>query len=107
VRLDGELISPLEHPIASINALNDDNTLDANSAQLYLTDILNEINTVKSQVVGFSAKRDLIFGRQSGDLNEVGAVLAQVIKDLVEAVEGIADDLEKLPLIVSCHLETR
>jgi hypothetical protein len=42
--------------------------------------------------------------RQSGtadDLIEVGTVLAEVIRDIVTAVEGLADDLKALPLIVS------
>jgi hypothetical protein len=38
--------------------------------------------------------------RQS-DLEEVGEVLAEVIEDIVDAVEGIAVDLESLPLLVS------
>jgi hypothetical protein len=34
-------------------------------------------------------------------LNTVGTVLAEVITDLVKAIEGLAVDLEKLPLVVS------
>lgn len=39
--------------------------------------------------------------RQADDLNIVGAVLAEIITDIVEAIAGLADDLKGLPLIVS------
>jgi cellobiose-specific phosphotransferase system component IIA len=93
-------------PIASIKAGNKNNTLDAHSAQVYLIQISAAIHTAKAQTLLAHTKRDLTT-RQSDDLTEVGAVLAKVITDLVEAIEGIAKDLESLPLIVSLSVYYR
>ena len=93
-----------------INAGNNDKTLTADNLQIYLSDILTSIN-IANQAIGVNARglpglieTVKLEARQNDtedDLKEVGAVLAKVITDLVEALDGIVDDLRFLPLIVS------
>lgn len=90
--------------------------VSAGDAQSALQDIVNAISAASAAVPGSttSAKRPLsgsehesrdviveLATRQADDLAIVGAVLAEIITDIVEAVAGLADDLKALPLIVS------
>ena len=102
-------------PLAEINIANGANILTANQATIYLKDVLSQINIANKAIHGvhkrdFTGLADLqshvarakLEDRQTADdLEEVGAVLAKVIDDVVKAVEGIADDLKYLPLVVS------
>ncbi|KAK4684190.1 hypothetical protein P7C73_g6012, partial [Tremellales sp. Uapishka_1] len=83
-------------PIAGLSGSN----ITATDAESYLTTIKDAIATAQASVGTASTKRSLV-ARQStaDDLNTVGTVLAKVITDLVTAVEGLAVDLESLPLV--------
>lgn len=90
-------------------------------AQSALQSIVNAISSASAAVPGSTTStkrapavaganlesRDLtveLAERQADDLSIVGAVLAEIITDIVEAVAGLADDLKALPLIVSFPL---
>lgn len=90
--------------------------MSAGDAQSALQDIVNAISDASASVPGSttSTKRALaladlesrdvaveLASRQADDLAIVGAVLAEIITDIVEAVAGLADDLKTVPLIVS------
>jgi hypothetical protein len=77
--------------------------LTGNDLTVQLKDILNSVNVANGALAGNAIGLNIL--KRQGtvdDLNEVGAVLAQIITDIVEAVEGLADDLKALPLVVSC-----
>lgn len=94
--------------------------MTADDAQSALQSIVDAINAANVAVPGSttSAKRALaaavqgkqfesrelsteLAKRQADDLEIVGAVLAEIITDIVEAIAELADDLKALPLIVS------
>ncbi|WVF70997.1 hypothetical protein IAT40_005793 [Kwoniella sp. CBS 6097] len=90
---------------------------DASSA---LSEIRNAIGAASAAYPGTGVKHDLSEitskvglplenqGKKEGDQNDldkVGNVLAEVIKDVVEAVFNLKDDLKKLPLIGSLLVE--
>ncbi|KAL7423597.1 hypothetical protein Q5752_001178 [Cryptotrichosporon argae] len=83
-------------------------TLNETSAESYLSTIYSDLNAAASAVSGTSAKRAFATPpsppgppalAKRDDLDEVGAVLAAVIEELVDAIEQIADDLKAIPLI--------
>jgi hypothetical protein len=91
--------------------------VSASDAQSALQSIVNAISSASAAVPGSttSTKRAIdiaalegrsveLAERQADDLAIVGAVLAEVITDIIEAVAGLADDLKALPLIVSDQL---
>lgn len=96
----------------------------AGDAQSALQSIVSAISAASAAVPGSttSAKRALdiagadlesrdatveLASRQADDLAIVGAVLAEIITDIVEAIAGLADNLKALPLIVSAVTEYR
>ncbi|WRT65993.1 uncharacterized protein IL334_002944 [Kwoniella shivajii] len=85
-------------------------------------DASNALSSIRNAIAGASAKfpsagvkHDLsqltkqagspLEDKDGNDLDKVGGVLADVIKDVVEAVMNIKDDLKKMPLIGSLILE--
>ncbi|OCF56734.1 hypothetical protein L486_05588 [Kwoniella mangroviensis CBS 10435] len=93
-----ELQSAIAGPITTLKTAN----VSSDDAQTALTSIKSAITDATSAIGSATAsKRDLVAfeSRQADDLAIVGSVLAQVIQDIVEAVEGLADDLKGLPLI--------
>ncbi|WVW80467.1 hypothetical protein I302_102449 [Kwoniella bestiolae CBS 10118] len=84
---------------------------DASSA---LSTIRNSIAKANAQFPAAGVKHDLSqltkqvglpLESADGDENKVGGVLADVIRDIVEAVGNIKDELKKMPLIGSLILE--
>ncbi|WWC96634.1 hypothetical protein V866_003506 [Kwoniella sp. B9012] len=93
-----ELQSAIAGPITTLKTAN----VSSDDAQAALTSIKSAITDATSAIGSATAsKRDLVAleSRQADDLAIVGSVLAQVIQDIVEAVEGLADDMKGLPLI--------
>ncbi|WVF70996.1 hypothetical protein IAT40_005792 [Kwoniella sp. CBS 6097] len=105
-----DVVDALQSAIASpISTLKTPN-VSAEDAAAALTSIKSAITQATADLPTSSAtsKRELgsvlaleraLAERQSEDLEKVGAVLAEIIKDIIEAVEGLADELKKLPLI--------
>ncbi|WVW80465.1 hypothetical protein I302_102447 [Kwoniella bestiolae CBS 10118] len=94
------LQSAISGPITTLKTSN----VSSDDALSALTSIKSAITEATASIgTATASKRDLasvgIDGRQVDDLATVGEVLAEVIKDIVEAVEGLADELRKLPLI--------
>ncbi|WRT65992.1 uncharacterized protein IL334_002943 [Kwoniella shivajii] len=100
-----DVVSTLQNVIAGpITTLksSDVSAADATSA---LVSIKSAISVATVSIGSATAKRDLeglassLSLEKRDDLSIVGQVLAEVIKDIVVAVEGLADDLKGLPLI--------
>ncbi|OCF43259.1 hypothetical protein I317_02969 [Kwoniella heveanensis CBS 569] len=103
------LRSAIASPISTLKTPN----VSAEDAAAALTSIKSAITQATADLptapVSAGAKRDdfgsvralerALAERQADDLEVVGAVLAEIIKDIIEAVEGLADELKKLPLI--------
>ncbi|KAK6907670.1 hypothetical protein I203_101668 [Kwoniella mangroviensis CBS 8507] len=77
--------------------------------------IRNSIAKANAQFPAAGVKHDLsqltkqvglpLENKNDDDLNKVGGVLADVIRDIVEAVMNIKEELKKMPLIGSLILE--
>ncbi|WWC68342.1 uncharacterized protein I206_102267 [Kwoniella pini CBS 10737] len=93
------LQNAISGPITTLKTSN----ISQEDAIAALTSIKSAITDATSSINTVTTKRDLINNYENlskrDDLSIVGQVLAQVIKDIVEAVEGLADDLKSLPLI--------
>ncbi|WVQ70543.1 hypothetical protein IAR50_000062 [Cryptococcus sp. DSM 104548] len=87
------LQSSVAGPITTLKTAN----VSSDDAQTALTSILDAINTASAAVPTSTTTERALAKRD--DLSDVGAVLAQVIEDVVNAVEGLVDDLQSLPLI--------
>ncbi|WWC60623.1 uncharacterized protein I303_103197 [Kwoniella dejecticola CBS 10117] len=100
-----DVVNTLQSAIADpINVLKTPD-VSQEDALAALTSIKSAITDATSAIGSATAKRALLADgvgalmRKRDDLSVVGQVLAEVIKDIVEAVEGLADDLKGLPLI--------
>ncbi|ODN82874.1 hypothetical protein L202_01132 [Cryptococcus amylolentus CBS 6039] len=99
-----DVVKTLQSTIADpISTLKTDN-VSADDAQAALSSILDAINTASAAVpTSTTTEKRALEGLteivKRDDLNDVGTFLAQVITDIVNAVEGLADDLQSLPLI--------
>ncbi|WVQ96968.1 hypothetical protein IAU59_004077 [Kwoniella sp. CBS 9459] len=104
-----DVVNALQSAIASPISTLKTPDVSAADAAAALTSIKSAITQATADLpTAPASKRDFggalaleraLAERQSEDLEIVGAVLAQVIKDILEAVEGLADDLKGLPLI--------
>ncbi|WVQ85795.1 hypothetical protein IAT38_007963 [Cryptococcus sp. DSM 104549] len=94
------LKSAVADPIATLNTPNvsqDDATSALTSIKAAIASATTSIGTATAARRSLGAVSDDLAKRD--DLNEVGEVLANVIEDLVKAIEQLADDLKSFPLI--------
>ncbi|WVQ96967.1 hypothetical protein IAU59_004076 [Kwoniella sp. CBS 9459] len=82
------------------------NAIGAASAAYPGTGVKHDLSQITSQL-GLPLEKQGEQGEkgEQNDLDKVGHVLADVIKDVIEAVFNLKDDLKKLPLIGSLIVE--
>ncbi|WWC68341.1 uncharacterized protein I206_102266 [Kwoniella pini CBS 10737] len=105
----------LKEQIAKLIEILRNPEVNDDEASKALSKIRNSIGKANTQFPTTGVKHNLshltkqvglpLENPKDDDLNKVGSVLADVIKDIIEAVMNIKDDLKKMPLIGSLIVE--